>query len=167
MATNEMFISWLNDAYAMETAIVPVLEDHLKDIEENHVMNEKFPEMKVRIREHLELTKSQAERVKGCIERHGSTASTAKSAFANMMGVAKEKATGLAKDEIVKNSLTEYMTEHTEIASYTSLIAAAEELGDQETMTVCEGILEEEREMAQWVEEQIPLVTQEFLRMQQ
>ena len=46
--------------------------------------------------------------------------------------------TGMAKDEVVKNALTDYAAEHFEIAGYTSLIAAAQAIGVQQTAAVCQ-----------------------------
>ena len=31
MAHKELLINWLNDAYSMETALIPILENHAKD----------------------------------------------------------------------------------------------------------------------------------------
>ncbi len=41
------------------------------------------------------------------------------------------------------------------IASYTALIAAAEGLGDQQTVSTCEQILRDEQDMADWLDEHI------------
>ena len=32
---NELLVAWLNDAYAMEQALVPALENHAKDAKDN------------------------------------------------------------------------------------------------------------------------------------
>jgi ferritin-like metal-binding protein YciE len=72
--------------------------------------------------------------------------------------------TGAAEDELVKNALSDYAAEQFEVASYRSLIAAAEELGDQETVSACQENLREDEEMARWLEQQLPAVTQAFLR---
>lgn len=47
---------------------------------------------------------------------------------------------------------------------YRILIAAAEAVGDAQTRSVCEIILQQEIEMANWLYEHIPTVTSEFLR---
>lgn len=66
-------------------------------------------------------------------------------------------------DAIVKNSLANYAVENFEIACYTSLIAAAEAQGNTEVKRVCSEILEEEREMAKWLEHHLPRITQEYI----
>jgi ferritin-like metal-binding protein YciE len=53
------------------------------------------------------------------------------------------------------------------IACYNSLITAAEESGSQETVRACQEILAEEKEMADWLDSQMPGIITEFLRMQE
>lgn len=59
---NKDLIAWLNDAYAMEKDSERVLEHRLTDVENQ-------PEMKSRIEEHLNETRSQAERLKAVSKR--------------------------------------------------------------------------------------------------
>lgn len=70
----------------------------------------------------------------------------------------------LAEDTMVKNVHSSYAAEHVEIASYTLIRAAASELGDMETVAACDEILVDENDMAQWLLEQLPSVTVEYLR---
>lgn len=68
--------------------------------------------------------------------------------MAHVMGIVQGASTGAAMDEMVKNCLADYATEHFEIASYRALSAAAQKVGDQETVIVCEEIIKDEQEMA-------------------
>lgn len=154
---HDQLITWLNNAYAMEQSIAKVLENHVKDAKDH-------PQMQTRLQQHLDATKRHAELVKGCIERLGGQTSALKSGMANVMGTVQGMSTGAAKDELVKNALHDYGTEHFEIASYTSLIAAAQDAGDQETARICREILMDEEGMANWLIEQIPLVTLEQMQ---
>ena len=70
-------------------------------------------------------------------------------------------------DEVVKGSLASYTFEHMEIGSYRILIATAEEAGEAETARVCEEILREEQAMADWLEDNMPMVTHAFLSRDQ
>ncbi len=159
MAHKDFVIKWLNDAYGMENALIQVLENHAKDAQDH-------PQVQARIQQHIEETRRHADLVKGCIERLGSSTSTVKSGMSTLMGTVQGASTGFAKDELVKNALADYASEHFEIASYTSLIAAAEALGDLETARVCQEILLDEQAMAAWLEQQIPVVTREMLQTQ-
>jgi ferritin-like metal-binding protein YciE/glucose/arabinose dehydrogenase len=155
--SKETLIAWLNDAYAMEQALIPVLENHAKDAKD-------FPDVAAADRRHLEETRRHAERVKGCIERLGETPSTAKSLLGQMLGAGQSVATGAFRDEVVKNFLSDYAAENFEIASYRALIAAARAVGDEETARTCEQILRDEERMAAWLTENLPRVVRETLR---
>lgn len=150
--------TWLKDAYAMEQGIVEILERQIDQFED-------MPEAQMKIRQHLELTRDQAERVRECVERLGDDVSRVKSGMANVLGAVQGMSTALANDKTVKNSMGNYAIEHFEIASYMILVTAAREMGYEEIAMVCEGILGEEQEMAQWVEQSLPLVTRAHLSM--
>jgi ferritin-like metal-binding protein YciE len=159
MAHKELVIAWLNDAHAMELGIAQVLERHAEEAKDH-------PHMQAGLQRHLEQTRRHAELVKGCVERMGGETSGIKSGMASVMGAVQGMSTKLAKDELIKNTLHDYGTEHFEIACYTSLIAAAENLGDQETARVCRGILRDDQAMADFLFQQIPPTTIEMLQME-
>ncbi len=159
MAHKELYLSWLNDAYGLEQSLVQVLESHVSDAKDH-------PQMQSRLRQHLDETRRHAELVRSCIERQGGDVSTIKSGMSKLMGTMQGMSTGAAKDELIKNALADYSAEHFEIASYTSLIAAAQSLGDTETALVCQQILQDEVAMQSWLAQQIPMITQEMLQMQ-
>lgn len=158
MKRRETLLAWLNDAHAMELALIPVLENHAKDADKH------FPEVAAADRRHLKETRRHAELVRGCIERLGEKPSTAKSLLGQVLGAGQSVATGMFRDEVVKNFLSDFAAENFEIASYRALIAAARELGDEETARVCEEILRDEERMASWLTENLPRVVQETLR---
>ncbi|WP_250132146.1 DUF892 family protein, partial [Escherichia coli] len=66
-------------------------------------------------------------------------------------------------DEIVKGTIASYTFEHMEIASYKTLIATAELIGDSETKRVCEEILREEEAMAAWLSEHMSEAIHRYL----
>ena len=160
MTQQDLVLGWLNDAYAMERSITQVLQRHVKDAEDQ-------PEIQARLQQHLEATERHAELVKGCVERLGGDTSKLKSGMAQVMGAVQGMSTSVAKDELVKNALQDYSTEHMEIASYQSLIAGARQLGDTETASVCEQILQDEEAMQAWLREQIPTITIQVLQQQE
>ena len=159
MAHLDTMLAWLNDAHALEVNLAQVLENHAKDAKDH-------PAMQAKIEQHLEQTRRHAELVKSCIERLGGSTSTIKSAMGKIGGMVQGISTGPAPDELVKNALADYASEHFEIASYTSLLAGAQALGDQETARICQQILQDEIEMASFLQQNIPMITQEYLGMQ-
>ena len=54
--------------------------------------------------------------------------------------------------------------EHFEAASYCSLAAAAEDAGEPEIAKTCEGIVQQELAMADWVWRQLPPLTHKYLQ---
>lgn len=159
MPAKEMLLAWLNDAHAIEEALIPNLENHVKDAEGH-------PQIQARIRQHLEETRRHAELVRGCIERLGDKPSKAKAVLGKVIGGMAGLGTGPFGDELVKDFVADFAAEHLEIASYQRLIVAARELGDEATVRTCEQILPEERAMAQAIEENLPVVVRETLQSQ-
>jgi len=159
MAHNDLVLAWLNDAHAMELGIAQVLENHAASAADD-------PPMQMRLQQHLEETRRHAELVKGCVERMGGDTSAVKTGMASVMGTIQGMSTKIAKDELIKNTLHDYGTEHFEIACYTSLLVAAEHLGDQQTAQICQQILGDEQAMAEFLFQQIPPTTVAMLRLE-
>ena len=157
MDGKDLVIAWLNDAHAMENALVRVLEHRVKDAAA-------YPAVQAMDQQHLEETRRHAEQVKGCIERLGGNVSTVKSVLGTVFGAAQAPMTGLARDEIVKNALVDFAAENFEVASYRALIAAAVEVGDQETARVCEQISAEDQAMAERIRQSLPGIVSQRMR---
>lgn len=158
MANNkDLLVRWLNDAYAMEHQLLPVLENHAKDAKNN-------PAAQQRIRQHAEETKRHAERMEACVKRLGSTPSTMKSTLSTLMGSAQAISTGMFRDELVKNALSDYAAEQFEVACYKALISAAQEQGEPDIARACEENMREDEAMAQWLTQQLPGVVHEALQ---
>lgn len=157
MTEKEQFIAWLNDAYSTEIAMMPVLENHANDAYD-------YPEIYERKMLHLEETRHQAERLETMIKSLGGKISLVKTAIGTISGAGQSISTEFFSDELIKNFLADYAAENLEIASYVSLIATAIQIGEEQCVPVLEEILDEEIEMAQWLEEHIPMATAESLR---
>jgi ferritin-like metal-binding protein YciE len=83
---------------------------------------------------------------------------------ANTLGAVQGMSTAMAKDRMVKDAMASYAIEHFEIASYTAIVTAARDMGHEEIARVCETIITEEQDMADWLEMQLPMVVrQHFL----
>jgi ferritin-like metal-binding protein YciE len=157
MTSKDLYLSWLNDAYSMEKNVEQMLSQHASQASDH-------PQIQSKLEEHLRITQSQADRVKGCIERNGGSVSSVKSGISSMMGAISGMSSGVFSDALIKNCLAEYATEHFEIASYTSLLQAAERLNDPLTARICQDIIREEEEMAHWLEDNLPQVSNSMLQ---
>ena len=156
MATNKLFVAWLNDAHAFEKALASTLEEQVK-LASDH------PMVQQGIQGHLEATKRHVDIVEGCLEELGEKPSTMKDVMGTLGGKLQSMMPAAAKDDLVKAALNNYSAEHMEIASYQSLIVAANELGHTGIATRLEGILADEQQMAIWLEQNIPTLTREAL----
>jgi ferritin-like metal-binding protein YciE len=155
--SKELLVSWLQDAHAMESALPPVLRthaSHAKDV---------IPEVSRRQEAHARETEQHAERMRQALERLGAKPSLMKSALSAMMGPVQGVSTGLFSDALVKDALADDATERFEVACYTALIAAADDLGEIEITSLCRENLVEDEAMAQWLEEQLPTVVRRTL----
>jgi ferritin-like metal-binding protein YciE len=154
----DTLVTWLKDAYAMEQGIVEILERQIGHFDD-------MPDAQQKLRQHLELTKTQADRVKGCVEQLGDDVSHVKSGMANFLGAVQGMSTAMANDKMVKDAMACYAIEYFEISAYTANATAARELGFEDIADICETIMTEEQEMADWLEMQLPMVVREHLRM--
>jgi ferritin-like metal-binding protein YciE len=157
---DDLLIAWLRDAYAMEQALIPVLENHAKDAKDD-------PAARARIELHAEQTRRHGELVKGCLEQLGSSPSTVKSTLGSVFGNVHSVSTGMFADETVKNGLIDYATEHFEIACYRALSETARSLNQQHIVQVCGEILHDEQEMADWLSAQLPKIVRDAMAKSQ
>lgn len=156
LAQKEQLIAWLNDAHVMELSLEKNLENHVKDAAT-------IPELRDGLEAHLLATRRHAIRLTEAVHVLGGTVSQVRSIMASAMGQVEGLATALFKDEIVKDVLADYAAEQFEVACYTSLVAAAEELGETEVAELCRKNLHEDQATADWLRGQIPRVTRTYL----
>ncbi len=158
MATTreDNLMAWLRDAHAMEQQAIEMLEKQERRLEH-------YPQLRAKIREHLEQTHRQADLVRQCIQRRGGDTSTLKDLLGKLVGTGQALSGLFVSDEVVKGSIAGYTFEHYEAACYRTLAAAAEAVGDAETRRVCEEILRQEEAMADWLARHLPAVTRQYL----
>ncbi|MEG3109183.1 MULTISPECIES: DUF892 family protein [Pantoea] len=152
----EHYHDWLRDAHAMEEQAESMLNKMADRLEH-------YPELRQRIVQHIEETKQQQSLLKQLLDRHDIHNSTLKDAMGKMAAFGQAVGGMTTPDEVVKGGISGYVFENFEIASYTSLIAAAEHVGDAEGVTILTQIREQEIAMAEWLYTHLPDVTQQFL----
>lgn len=157
---SETVNQWLRDAHAMEEQAEDMLQSQAGRIRN-------YPQLKARIEQHITETQSQRERLEGCLEARGTSASTMKDLSGKTTALMQGLGGIFAGDEVVKGTLAGYTFEHMEIASYKLLIAAARTDGDQETARVCEEICREEEAMAEWMAANMEDIAATYLRREE
>jgi ferritin-like metal-binding protein YciE len=152
-------LAWLRDAHAAEEQAETMLSKMSNRLD-------RYPQLKARVDQHVEETRRQAERVKGCLERLGEGPSALKDMGTRLMGYGQAISGLFTSDEVAKGVIAAYAFEHMEIASYKMLAAAAREAGDTQTAQVCQEILREEEAMAKWLEDNVETITSRFLELE-
>jgi len=147
---------WLRDAHAMEEQADKMLNAQAERLEH-------YPDLRARIVQHIEETRWQRSVLDEILTRRGISNSVVKDIGAKLMAFGQAMGGMTVSDEVVKGAISGYVFENLEIASYTSLIAAAKAAGDSATAASCEQILAQEKAMAAWLLEHLPQVTQAFL----
>ena len=149
--TPELLISWLNDAYAMEQAQIRMLERFSTDFEP-------YPDIRSELRQHLIETRQQLDDIRECLTTLG-VAPRAAQRPTPIQGLYPDSShVTFKEDELVKNLLVLHACEHYEHITYLALAEGARQASQDEIADICERIAEEEMAMAEWVEEQVPVV---------
>ena len=155
-AANDHLNDWLRDAHAMEQQAETMLTAQAERLEH-------YPELRARIVQHIEETRGQQSILDGILTRRGVENSVLKDLGGKLAAFGQGVGGMMASDEVVKGAMAGYVFENLEIASYTSLIGAANAVGDTATVTACEEILVQEKAMATWLLNHLPQITAAFL----
>jgi ferritin-like metal-binding protein YciE len=150
-------IAWLRDAHAMEAATIDNLERLIP-------RTGGYPELKARLERHLENSRRQADEIRQQLERMGSDTSTLKDWAMRLTGRIEPLLAAFTRDELPKNCIAAHAWEAFEVASYSSMLGAAEELGMTDLLEMCERFIQEEQEMADFLAEHLPAITRQYLQ---
>jgi ferritin-like metal-binding protein YciE len=150
MATAENRLTeWLRDAQAMEKQAEAMLDALAEGIEH-------YPDVKAQIERHLQEAREQVSALQGYVEQFGEGAQTWKESAGQCAVMGQGLSGVFLGGSFVKRAITE-------ISCYNILIAAAAALGDDETRTVCEGILCQEEAMLNWLKSYLASATAQYL----
>ena len=150
-------ITWLRDAHAMEAA-------HVDNIERLIGLTDDHPQLKAQLQRHLEATRRQREEIERQLESMGSDNSVLKDWAMRLPGRIEPLLSLFTPDSMPKNCLAAHGYEAFEIASYRSMLGAAEELGMTDLRAMCERFIREEQEMATFLFDNLPGITRQYLR---
>ena len=166
----EKLVQYLNEAYGLEQRLETSLQAHIAMTTHDAY--------KKRLKEHLSETKRHGRDVKKRIKQLGGVAATIDAPGPSQVGEAAQavlsgaqKAAALAQGPLhalrgtgqeekhLKNAKTEYASESEEIATYSSIEALAQALGDRDTQQLARVIKREEERMRSYLEKEIPRFT--------
>jgi ferritin-like metal-binding protein YciE len=156
MTKHEQLIAWLGDAHAMEVGIITTLEKHIVDAKGQ-------PQVVSALKKHLGETKKHATAVKNALKSLDAGHPVIREGLSKAVSLVAGLGTSLAQDTPVKNAISDFATEHFEIACYTSLAQTATELGETEIARTCKAILREEEAMARTLKGLFPGINSTYL----
>lgn len=154
---NDIVLEWLGDAHAKAQQSKYLYEKQADQMEN-------YPELRPKFNEHAEKSRQHLTMLQDSMERLGGSPSTIKDIGGKIMAWGQSVAGMPLSDEVVKGVMFCYSFQQMGIASYRILIAAAHEAGDPETVRVCEEIMRDDEEMAQWLYDRLPEITQTYMR---
>lgn len=158
--TRDIFLTGLRNAHAMENQALAIMKPQVSRIEN-------YPEVARKLEQHIAETEGQIERLERVLDAHGENKSALKDMALSFGGTMAAMGHTVAPDEIVKNSFANFAFENYEIAAYKSLLALAEAAGDTEAVGLLQSNLEEEEEMARWLDQNIEAVTLQYAALRE
>ena len=155
-AAHTTLVANLRNTHALEKQTVTVLEAQLDLLTD-------YPDMHARVSRHILESREQARRLEGALEACGSSSSFVKDTLLSVMGRGQSSVQGLSDDAVLRALVADMMTEHLEIATYRTLITLAEMAGKPELRPRLEESLNEEIEMAEWLDQNLDAITRRFV----
>jgi ferritin-like metal-binding protein YciE len=131
----------------MEQAVMEVLEQHSSDAEN--------VEIKTLIEEKIESVHENSEKVKERVEELGDEVITGKTSLASIIRNMEQYPSGYEKNKTIKDVIIEYGLYYLEKAVYKAIIFAAKECNDQKTVSLCEKIIGNEIETAEYLDQNL------------
>ncbi|WP_375262298.1 ferritin-like domain-containing protein [Palleronia sp.] len=154
-----VFLVGLKNAHAMEKQALSIMQPQINRLEH-------YPDLAQRLQAHVNETEGQISRLESIFESIQESHSAAKDTLLSAFGSMAALGHVVTGDEVVKNSFANLAFENYEIAAYTSLITAARAAGANDAVALLQQNLDEEHAMAEWVERNIPAVTEKFIALQ-
>lgn len=142
-STHERLIRYLDDAWAVEKALVDKLRDMADEVIDDRIRS--------LFAEHRTVTHQQEENLEARIRALGEEPSGGKGFFSQMMGKIGE-AMHTAEDDYDKTTqdlMKGFATENFEIAMYQALESYASAIGDSETAQLARQHMQQERDAAE------------------
>jgi ferritin-like metal-binding protein YciE len=149
-------VNHIDEAHALEQTVLRMLDGLIQSADDAELID--------RLEHHKLETQQHESLMRGRLEAHGAQPSMVRQAAGMLEAFMKMPLDLMRGERSGRGARDAYTTEHLEIASYELLRRVAERAGDEETAQACLDILEQERAMAQFVEERWDLLVEQSLR---
>ena len=150
------FITGLRNAHALEKQARQLIERQLERVES-------YPDVAQKLRQHLDETNAQEERLDQLLARFDESRSVLKDMATQLMGNMNALMHAAADDEILKNTFANHAFENFEVASYRSLITMAEVVGETRFVTALQQNLREDENAAQMIKDMVEPITRKYM----
>lgn len=152
----EDICDWLRDAHAMEKQAEQLFSGQADRLEN-------YPGLRTRLESELIYIKKHQHLLSVRIDQLGASASIIKDTTGVLVASAQNISGLMVTDEPVKGILALHTFTQMAVGSYKILVAAAEEVNDEDTKNICETILKHTEVRAAWMESELDAVTKKFL----
>jgi ferritin-like metal-binding protein YciE len=149
-------VKHIDEAHALEQTVLRLLDGLIQTADD--------PEVIDRLEHHRLETHEHEHTMRRRLEAHGAQPSVVRQAAGLLEAVLKLPLDLVRGEKSGRTARDAYTTEHLEIASYELLRRIAERADDEETAQACLEILEQERAMAQFIEERWDVFAELSLR---
>lgn len=153
----ELLLTGLKNQHAVENQAISLLSRQVERLQS-------YPDMEARMRQHIEESKVQEQRLEEILASFNSSHSTMKDAGLSLSGNMAALMHSVAPDEVIKNTFANYAFEHFEIAAYRSLLTLCDATGQTSGKAALQQSLNEEMAMARWIDEHLEETTQRYLQ---
>lgn len=157
-AKRDLYLTGIRNLHGVETQAVQQLSRQVERLES-------YPELEAQLRKHIDESKQQGQRLEAILHAHDADISSVKEAVTGLVGNIVAVVHAPMTDEVLKNHFLNYAYENYEVAAYTSLIAMAEAVGDTQAVPALRQSLQEERDMAAFLERMTAPATQKYLEL--
>lgn len=157
MTLNEKMALYLNDALAIENAAVPRIQSRIKETSLEPARDQ--------LRHHLEETREQQNRLKQLITNLGGkpTADKARLPVAEPpKRLASSMKSFVPAEQELKRAKEDAVIENAEVVMYDTLMQLAQQMGMSDAIPPLAQNLTEEREMADWIRTNTPMIITEL-----
>ena len=154
----DIYVTALRNTHALELQALQIMERQVERLE-------RYPDMEAALRQHIEETHSQRDRLEEALSGLASSPSTVKESVLGFVGNMMALGHTPAQDEILKNAFANQAFENFEIAAYRSLLVLADAAGQGAHTSAFKQSLGEEERMAQRVADLVQPITKTYLSL--
>ncbi|KTR90186.1 DUF892 family protein [Pantoea dispersa] len=156
MTKESVYLDWLRDAHAMEKHAESLLKAAASRLTDH-------PALQARIEQYLEQSRDQQQQVKTLLRQYDSSWSVLKESLGRMSAVGQAASDMLQDEEGIRVAVSSYVFCNYKIATYSTLLVAAEQAEEGEDVRIVRRILRQESQMAGWLLQLLPQAAEEAI----